>query len=156
TKSLGTIDNGALFNGATPSVPIPPAPIVLPMEPLQRALAPLGSNGAIAKAIKVVEGGLNGAVADIGHLRQPIVAIRDGVAGLVPPLQKVVAPVLSALLVVLIALAAQALLCAIGILYLIASRPSEFINALIIGGPFGLLGYCYRALLQLGVSLLSG
>jgi hypothetical protein len=68
----------------------------------------------------------------------------------------VIAPILLALFIVLIALAAQALLCAAGILYLIRSQPTEFANALIMGGPFGLLGYCYRALLQCGFSLLSG
>jgi hypothetical protein len=74
TKPLATIDDGALFNQATPSVPIPPASIVLPMEPVQRALAPLGPNGAIGKAINVVESGMNGAIADVGRLRQPILA----------------------------------------------------------------------------------
>jgi len=156
TKSLGTIGNGSLFNEATPSIAIPPAPIVLPMEPLHRVLEPLGPNGAVGKAIKAAESGLEGAVADIGNLRKPILEIRDGVAGLLAPLEKALAPILSALFIVLIAFAAQALLCVIGILYLIRSRPIELTNALMMGGPFGLLGYCYRALLQLGVSLLSG
>jgi hypothetical protein len=119
-------------------------------------LEPLGSNGAIAKAITAAESGLSGAVADIGNLQKPILAIRDGVAGLLAPMEKAIAPLLSALFIVLIAFAAQALLCAIGILYLIRTRPIELTNALMMGGPFGLLGYCYRALLQLGVSLLSG
>jgi hypothetical protein len=156
TKSLETIDNGALFNEATPSVPIPPAPIVLQMEPVQRALAPLGSNGAVGKAIKAAENGVDGAIADVRKLRQPILAIRDGIAGLLAPLQAVVAPILSALFVVLVAVVAQALLCVAGILYLIRSRPIELTNALIMGGPFGLLGYCYRALLQCGFSMLFG
>jgi hypothetical protein len=155
TESLGTIGTGALFNEATPSVPIPPVPIVLPMEPIERALAPLGSNGAVGKAIKAARSGMEGAFADIGKLRQPILAIRDGIAGLLAPLEAVVAPILSALFVVLIAVVAQALLCAAGIVYLIRSRPTEFAAALL-KGPFGLLGYCYRALLQLGFSSLFG
>jgi hypothetical protein len=156
TESLGTIANGALFNQATPSVPIPPAPIALPMEPVQRALAPLGPNGPIGKAIKAAQSGVEGAIADVGKLRQPILAIRDGVAGLLAPLQAAVAPILAALFVVLVAVVAQVLLCVAGILYLIRSRPTELTTALMMGGPFGLLGYCYRALLQLGFSLLVG
>lgn len=156
TKPLATIDDGALFNQATPSVPIPPAPITLSMEPVQRVLSPLGPNGAIGKAIGAVESGVDKAIAEVGGLRRPILAVRDGIAGLLAPLQKMIAPVVSALFVVLIALAAQVLLCAAGILFLIRSRPAEFANAFLMGGPFGIPGYCYRALLQQGFSLLSG
>ena len=156
TTSLGDIKEGSLLDKATPSIAIPPAPIVISMEPLKQALEPLGSNGAVGKAIAAADSGLSGAFADLGSLRQPILAVRDGVAGLLAPLEKAIAPLLSALFVILIALATQAVLCAFGILYLIRSRPIELTNALMMGGPFGLLGYCYRALLQLGVSLLSG
>jgi hypothetical protein len=157
TESLGTIGNGSIFNESTPSIAIPPGPIVVPMGPLQRVLEPLGPNGPVGKAIKAAESGLEGAVADVGNLRKPILEIRDGIAGLLAPLEKALAPILSALLIILIAFLAQALLWGIGILYLIRTRPMEFANALIVGVfPFGLLGYCYRALLQLGVSLLSG
>lgn len=156
SKPLATIDDGALFNQATPSVPIPPTPITLSMEPVQRALSPFGPNGAIGKAIKAVENGVDKAIADLGGLRRPILAVRDGIAGLLAPVEKVIAPVLSALFVVLVALVAQVLLSAAGILFLIRSRPTEFANALVTRGPFGLLGYCYRALLQYGFYLSSG
>jgi hypothetical protein len=156
TKPLATINDGSLFNQATPSVSIPPDPIVLPMEPVQRVLAPLGSNGAIGKAIKATETGIDKAIADVGNLRQPMLAIRNGIAGLLSPLQTMIAPILSALFVILMALAVQVSLCAAGILLLIRSRPGELANALIMRGPFGLLGYCYRALLQHGFSLLFG
>jgi hypothetical protein len=156
TKSIGSIENGSLFNKATPSVPIPPAPIALPMEPLQKALAPLGSNGPIGKAFKAAQSEVEGAMGDIGKLRQPILAIRDGVAGLLAPLEAALAPILAALFVVLVAVVAQVLLCVAGILYLIRTRPTELATKLITGIPFGLLGYCHRALVQWGFSMLFG
>jgi hypothetical protein len=67
TKPLATIDNGTLFNQATPSMPIPPTPIVLSMEPVHRALAPLGREGAVGRDVKAAESGVDRAIADLGR-----------------------------------------------------------------------------------------
>ena len=156
SKSLGTIDNGALFNQATPSLPIPPEPFVLSMEPLHQALAPLGPNGAVGNAIKAAENAVDGAIGEIGKLRQPILAIRDGVVGALAPLRAVIGPIVTAVFVVVIALVAQVLLYVAGVLVLVRSRPAEFMGALIGRGPLGVLGYSYRALLQSGFVMTFG
>ncbi len=156
SKSLGAIDSGAVFNQATPSVPIPPEPLVLSMEPVQKALSPLGPNGPAGKAIRAAESAVDAEIGEVGKLWQPIRAIRDGVIDLLAPLQAVISPIVTAIFVVLIALAAQVLLYLASTLVLIRSRPAEFTGVLVARGPIGLLGYSYRALLQRGFAQALG
>jgi hypothetical protein len=148
--SVGSIKTGQVFDQATPSVPIPPGPIELPAAPLQQALAPLGPNGVVGKAVKAAESEVGTAIAEAGKLRQPILAVRDGVAGLLSPLQAALGPLVSALIVVAVAVVAQFLVCAVSVAFLLFTRPAEFVRALLTRGPIGLVPYCYRAMLLSG------
>jgi hypothetical protein len=148
--AVGSIKAGEVFNKETPSVPIPPGPIVLPMAPLQQVLAPLGPDGAVGKAIKAAESKAGAAIAEAGKLRQPVLAARDGLAGLLTLLQAALGPLVSAVMVVVIALAAQVLVCGVSVVRLLLTHPAEFARALLTRGPIGLVGYCYRATLLSG------
>jgi hypothetical protein len=133
--SVGSIKTGQVFDQATPSVPIPPGPIELPLAPLQQAFAPLGPNGVVGKAVKAAESEVGTAIAEAGKLRQPILAVRDGVAGLLAPLQAALGPLVSALIVVAVAVVAQLLVCAVSVAFLLFTRPAEFGRALLTRGP---------------------
>jgi hypothetical protein len=148
--SVGSIKAGQVFNQATPSVPIPPAPIVLSIDSVQKALAPLGPNGAVGKAVKAAGSEVGAAIADVGKLRQPILAIRDSVAGLLAPLQVALGPLVSALVVVVVAVVAQLVVCGVSVVFLLFTHPAEFVRVLITRGPIVLLPYCYRAMLLNG------
>ena len=149
-ESTGSIKVGQVFNQATPSVPIPPGPIVLSIAPLHQALAPLGPNGVVGKAVKAAGNEVGAAIAEVGKLRQPILAIRDGVAGLLAPLQAALGPLVSALAVVVVALVAQLLMCGVSVVFMLLTRRAEFAHALFTRGPIGLVPYCYRAMLLSG------
>src|SRR5215472_10387355 len=139
-ESTGSIKVGQVFNQATPSVPIPPGPIVLSIAPIQQALAPLGPNGVVGKAVKAAGNEVGAAIAEVGKLRQPILDVRDGVAG----------PLVSALAVVVVALVAQLLMCGVSVVFMLLTRRAEFAHALFTRGPIGLVPYCYRAMLLSG------
>jgi hypothetical protein len=147
---VGSIKVGQVFDQTAPTLQIPPGPIVLSMGPLQEALVPLGPNGAAGKAIKAAESEVGAAIAEVGKLRQPILAIRDGVADLLAPLQAVLGPLVSALVVVAIAVVVQLLACGVSVVFLLLTHPVEFSRALITRGPIGLLPYCYRVMLLTG------
>jgi hypothetical protein len=129
-------------------VRIPPEPFVISMAPVNQVFAPLGPNGPIGMVIKAAEGAIDAAISEVGKLRRPFLAIRDGVVGVLAPLRAVMAPIVSAIIVVLIGLAAQVLLYIVSVLALIRSRPAEFTSVLIARGPLALLGCSRRALLQ--------
>jgi hypothetical protein len=148
--SVGSIKAGQVFDQATPSLPMPPGPIELPMAPLRQALAPLGPNGVVGKAVKAAENDVGAAIAEVGKLQQPILAIRDGVGGLLAPLQAAVGPLVSALNVVAIAFVALVLVCGVGVVSMLLTRPAEFVRALLTRGPIALVPYCYRAMLLSG------
>jgi hypothetical protein len=148
--SVGSIKAGQVFDQATPSLSIPPGAIELPMAPLQQALAPLGPNGVVGKALEAAESQVGAAIADTSKLQQPILAIRDGVAGLLAPLQAVLGPLVSALVVVAVAVVAQLVVTGVSVVFLLFAHPAEFVRALITRGPIGLLPYCYRAMLLSG------
>jgi hypothetical protein len=148
--SVGSIKAGQVFDQATPSLSIPPGPIELPMAPLQQALAPLGPNGVVGKAVKAAESDVGAAIAEIGKLRQPILAIRDGVGGLLAPLQAALGPLGSALNAVVIAFVALVLVCGVSVVFMLLTRPAELVRALFTHGPIGLVPYCYRAMLLSG------
>jgi hypothetical protein len=137
--SIGNIKTGQVFDQATPSLPIPPGPIELSMAPLQQALTPLGPNGVLGKAVKAA-----------GKLQQPILAIRDRVAGLLAPLQATLGPLISAFVVVVIAFVALVVVCGVSVVFMLLTRPAEFVRALLTRGPIGLVSYCYRAMLLSG------
>jgi hypothetical protein len=147
---VGSIKAGQVFDQATPSLPIPPGPIVLPIAPVQQALAPLGPNGVVGKTIKAAETDVGAAIAEARKLQQPILAVRDGVAGLLAPLQAALGPLVSALVVVVIAFVALVLVCAVSVVFMLLSRPTEFGRALLTRGPIGVVPYCYRAVLLSG------
>jgi hypothetical protein len=151
--TVGSIKAGEVFNETTPSVPIPPGPIVVPMEPLQQALAPLGPGGAVGKAIKAAESKVGTAIAELAKLQQPVQALRDGVAGVLAPLQAALGPMVSAIVMVVVALAAQVLVCGVSMVRLLLTHPAEFARALLTHGPIGLIGYCYRAMLLSGFAI---
>jgi hypothetical protein len=148
--SVGSIKAGQVFDQATPTLQMPPLPIALSMAPIQQALAPLGPSGAVGKAVKAAENEVGATIAEVGKLRQPILAIRDDVANLLAPLQAVVGPLVSALVVVAIAVVLQLAACGVSIVFLLLTHPVEFTRALITRGPIGLLPYCYRAMLLIG------
>jgi hypothetical protein len=148
--SVGSIKTGQVFDQATPTLQMPPVPIALSMAPVQQALAPLGPNGAVGKAVKAAESEVGAAIAEVGKLRQPILAIRDDVANLLAPLQAVVGPLVSALVVVAIAVVVQLVACGVSVVFLLLTHPVEFVRALIARGPIGLLPYCSRAMLLSG------
>jgi hypothetical protein len=148
--SVGSIKAGQVFDQATPSLPIPPGPIVLPIAPVQQALAPLAPNGVVGKAIKAAESNVGAAIAEAGKLEQPILAVRDGVAGLLAPLQAALGPLVTTLVVVLIAFVALVLVGSVSVVFMLLTRPAEFVRALLTRGPIGLVPYCYRAMLLSG------
>jgi hypothetical protein len=148
--SVGSIKAGQVFDQATPSLPMPPGEIQLPMAPLQQALAPLGPNGVVGKAVKAAESEVGAAIAEVGKLQQPILAIRDGVGGLLAALQAALGPLVSALIVVVIAFVALVLVCGVSVGLMLLTRPAEFVRALLTRGPIGLIPYCYRAMLLSG------
>jgi hypothetical protein len=148
--SVSSIKAGQVFDQATPSLPIPPGPIVLPIAPIQQALAPLGPNGVVGKAIKAAESNVGAAIAEAGKLVQPILAVRDGIAGLLAPLKAVLGPLISALAVVVTAFVALLLVCGVSVVLMLVTRPAEFAHALLTRGPIGLIPYCYRAMLLSG------
>jgi hypothetical protein len=148
--SIGNIKTGQVFDQATPSLPIPPGPIELSMAPLQQALTPLGPNGVLGKAVKAAESEVGAAIAEAGKLQQPILAIRDRVAGLLAPLQATLGPLISAFVVVVIAFVALVVVCGVSVVFMLLTRPAEFVRALLTRGPIGLVSYCYRAMLLSG------
>jgi hypothetical protein len=148
--SVSSIKAGQVFDQATPSLPIPPGPIVLPIAPVQQALARLGPNGVVGKAIKSAESNVGAAIAEAGKLEQPILAVRDGVAGLLAPLQAALGSLVTALVVVLIAFVALVLVGGVSVMFMLLTRPAEFVRALLTLGPIGLVPYCYRAMLLSG------
>jgi hypothetical protein len=151
SKSIGTIDNGALFNQETPKVPIPPTPLELSLEPVEKAFAALGPDGVAGKAIGAAEKAADAAIGDIGKLRQPILAIKDGLGSALAQLRAAIGPLVAAFILILSGVAAQLLLYVAGVMVLVVSRPAEFARALMTRGPLGVLGYSRRALLQRGL-----
>jgi hypothetical protein len=148
--SVGSIKAGQVFDQTTPSVPIPPGPIVLSIAPVQQALAPLAPNGVVGKAVKAAESEVGAAIAEVGKLEQPILTIRDGVAGLLALLQAAIGPLVSALVVVVTAFVALVLVCGVSVVLMLLTRPAEFVRALLTRGPIGVVPYCYRAMLLSG------
>jgi hypothetical protein len=148
--SVGSIKAGQVFDQTTPTLQMPPVPIVMSMAPVQQALAPLGPNGAVGKAVKAAGSDVGAAIAEVGKLRQPILAIRHGLADLLAPLQAVLGPLVSTLVVVAIAVVVQLVACGVSVVFLLLTHPVEFVRALITRGPIGLLPYCYRAMLLSG------
>jgi hypothetical protein len=135
--SVGSIKTGQVFDQATPSLPIPPGPIVLPITPVEQALAPLGPNGVVGKAVKAAESEVGAAIAEAAKLQQPILAVKDGVAGLPAPLQAALGPLVSALVVVVIAFVALVLVGGVSVALMLITRPAEFVRALLTRGPIG-------------------
>ncbi len=150
------IGDGQLFNQTLPSLQLPAAAISIPTTPIRQALAPLGENGPIARAIADSSAQVGQAVDQVKRLGAPLSQLQSEVGAWFAPLRDFGQRVALLVEVTVAVLALLLVLYAAATIHVAVTRRREGAMAFQFGGPLGYLRFVHARLFLDGYSRLRG
>jgi hypothetical protein len=150
------IANGQLFNQTLPSIQIPAAAMTIPTGPIRQALAPLGENGPIARALAESTERVGRTVDEVKRLGAPLGQVQSEIGAWFAPLHDYGTRITTMIKVTVAILALLVILYVAAAIHILMTRRREAGLAFRIGGPLGCLHFVNAHLFLDGYARLRG